>query len=167
MTRKSLDAERVALFAGSFRPFTLGHLDILERGLKLFDRVVVVCGVNISKPGGDTAAVGQDIAALLSPLKRVTVAAWDGLTVDAAAAYNAGFLLRSVRTVADYEYERSLAEVNHRISGLDTVIFMSRPEYSSVSSSVVRELASYGRDVGSFLPSESDIERLAAETNDC
>ncbi len=156
MTRKSLDKPRVALFAGSFNPFTIGHLSILRRGLTLFDKVVVVIGCNADKDT-DEATVKEHrdyLAALLSPLERVEVWSWNGLTVDAARLAGADFLLRGVRTVADFEYERNLADVNRDISGIETVILFATPSEAMVSSSLVRELARYGYDVSKYIPSE-------------
>lgn len=142
---------KVALFAGSFRPFTIGHYDILCRALTLFDRVVVMCGVNCHKACGDDSP-SQNLEAVVASLPGAELMEWDGLTVDAAKACGAQFLLRGARTVADFEYERNLADVNRLISGLDTVILLARPELASVSSSMVRELHRFGRDVSRFLP---------------
>lgn len=153
MTPKSPDIVRTALYAGSFNPFTTGHLSILRRGLELFDRVVVVIGINESKSGSCQSA--EDLAGRLREKlqygDRVEVMAWDGLTVDAAEKVGARWLLRGVRSVADYEYERNLADINRAISGIDTVILFAEPELSMVSSSMVRELRRYGRDVADFV----------------
>lgn len=153
MTPKSPDIVRTALYAGSFNPFTTGHLSILRRGLELFDRVVVVIGINESKSGSRQSA--EDLAGRLREKlqygDRVEVMAWNGLTVDAAEKVGARWLLRGVRSVADYEYERNLADINRAISGIDTVILFAEPELSMVSSSMVRELRRYGRDVADFV----------------
>ena len=153
MTPKSPDIVRTALYAGSFNPFTTGHLSILRRGLELFDRVVVVIGINESNPGGRQSADGlaDRLREKLQAGDRVEVMTWDGLTVDAAEKVGARWLLRGVRSVADYEYERNLADINRAISGLDTVILFAEPELSMVSSSMVRELTRYGRDVADFV----------------
>lgn len=149
MTRRSPETERTALYAGSFSPFTVGHLSVLRRALEMFDRVVVCVGVNCAK-----ASCRPDIEELrrkLSPLGNVEVMEWDGLTVDAAEAAGARWLLRGVRSVADFEYERNLADINRRISGLDTVVLFAEPELSMVSSSMVRELQRFGRDVSDLI----------------
>lgn len=150
MTQKSRE-ERVALFAGSFAPFTTGHLDILKRGLEIFDRVIVVKGVNCNKES-KAAALKQNLQAIIDKLPGAELMEWDGLTVDAARETGARYLLRGARSVADFEYERNLADMNRKISGIETVVLISRPELSAVSSSVVRELASFGHDVKEFLP---------------
>lgn len=156
MTHKSHDPEqqeRVALFAGTFDPFTTGHYSIVERGLRLFDRIVVAVGVNGGKCPPATAAARVDaISRVFARDSRVSVIAYDGLTVEAAEAAGARFLLRGVRSVADYEYERALADINRNISGIETVILYALPELAVVSSSMVRELDRYGRDVSPYLP---------------
>lgn len=140
--------ERIALFAGSFNPFTIGHLSILQRGLELFDKVVVMVGTNIAKHGGSETA--DNLRQRLSCLDRVEVMQWDGLTVDAARKIGAKWLLRGVRSVADYEYERNLADINREIAGIDTVILFAEPQLAIISSSMVRELQKYGRDTSRF-----------------
>lgn len=151
MTRRYHDNGRTALYAGSFNPFTKGHLSILRRGLELFDRVVVMIGVNAGKPaaGVDAAGLAERLAAL--GLENVEVMEWSGLTVDAAREVGARWLLRGVRSVADYEYERNLADINRKISGIDTVILFAEPSLSMISSSMVRELSHYGHDVSEFV----------------
>lgn len=143
-----------AFFAGSFNPFTRGHASIVERVLPLFDNIIIGIGVNAEKPGvADRAdAACRRIAALYAANPRVRVEVYSGLTVDAAKAFGANVLLRGVRSVADYEYERSLADLNRRLSGIETLLLFSLPELEYISSSAVRELASYGRDVSDMLP---------------
>ena len=147
-------SERTALFPGSFRPFTRGHSSIVERGLRLFDRVVIALGINIDKdPEGHGAAEAvREIAALYAGEPRVEVISYRGLTVDAARDCGAEFLLRGVRSVKDFEYERDMADVNRKLSGVETVLLYSLPELSAVSSSVVRELERFGADTSEFLP---------------
>ncbi len=147
---------RTAFFAGSFNPFTIGHADIVSRGLNLFDRIIIGVGIN---PAKTTAAQVRDrvksIEAVYSDEPRVTVISYDTLTADAARRSGATVLLRSVRDVADYEYERNLADINRRISGLDTVFLTARPELACVSSSLVRELRHFGHNADEFLPSST------------
>ena len=144
---------RTALFPGSFDPFTRGHLDIVHRGLAIFDRIVIAVGVNSTKPGATPADERmQAIRDAVAGLPGVEVTSYTGLTVDAATAAGACAMLRGVRSSADFDYERTLAEVNRRISGIDTVILCADPALGCVSSSIVRELRHYGRDVSEFLP---------------
>ena len=143
---------RIALFPGSFRPFTAGHADILARGLDLFDRIIIGVGVTAAKSPADTEASLEPIRRLYAAEPRVEVRAYSCLTVDFAAQCGARFLLRGVRNVRDFEYERDLADINRQLSGIESVILFSSPVLSAVSSSVVRELQSYGHDVTPFLP---------------
>lgn len=150
-TSPSSDA-RIALFPGSFRPFTRGHADIVERGLALFDRIIIAIGVNAAKPAADGEATADAIRKLYADEPRVEVAVYSYLTIDFAAQCGARFLLRGVRSMKDFEYERDMADINRQLSGIESVILFSRPEYAAVSSSVVRELESYGHDITPFLP---------------
>lgn len=145
--------ERIALFPGSFNPFTRGHASIVERGLALFDRIVIAVGVNPAKSTPETIEerLGS-IRRLYVGEARVSVVAYDGLTVDAARSHGASFLLRGVRSVRDFEYERDMADINRRLSGVETVLLYSLPELAAVSSSIVRELDHFGADISEFLP---------------
>ncbi len=148
--------ERIAVFPGSFNPFTVGHADIVRRGLELFDRIIIAVGINTAKhsDGGETSL--EPIRRLYAGNSRVEVASYSGLTVDFAAACGARFLLRGVRSVKDFEYERDMAEINRQLSGIESVLLFSKPGYAAVSSSVVRELRAFGRDVDIFLPKPDD-----------
>lgn len=143
-----------ALFPGSFDPFTLGHLDIARRARRMFDRVVISVGVNPAKVA-DEREIEQCLDAIrraVADIDGIDVMAWQGLTVDAAREAGATVMVRGVRSAVDYDYERSLAELNRRISGIDTVLLVASPEYSSISSSAVRELQRFGYDTTQFLP---------------
>lgn len=153
-------AERVALFPGTFDPFTIGHASIVERGLEIFDRVAIAIGINANKlDTSDAAARVQEIASLYDWCPRVDVGYYTGLTVDAAANVGARFLLRGVRSAKDFEYERELADINRQLSGIETVILYSLPELASVSSSMVRELAGHGRDISAYLPQKQKLRK--------
>ncbi len=158
MTRKLTENEvgsrvRIAIFAGSFDPFTVGHADIVARGLEIFDRIIVAIGVNPVKNTHHQAL--ETVSSLYADNDRVKVMAYEGLTVELVRLTGACALLRGIRSVKDMEYERNLADINMRIGGVETVFLMSRPELAAVSSSVVRELQSYGQDVSQFLPSNN------------
>lgn len=156
MTRRFPDAaERIALFPGSFNPFTLGHKSLVDRALPLFDKIVVAIGYNSEKCAADDADLSarlEAIRAIYRDEPRVEVTAYSGLTVDACRECGARWMLRGVRSVTDFEYERTLADVNRRISGIETVILYTLPEYASISSSIVRELQHYGYATDEFLP---------------
>lgn len=145
--------QRIAIFPGSFDPYTIGHASIVDRALPLFDKIVVAIGVNRNKRSFLTEEQRiRMIADLYADEPKVVVISYDGLTVDAARECGARFLLRGVRMIQDFEYEKNLAEVNRSISGLETVLLYTLPEYGHISSSIVRELISYGRDVSALLP---------------
>ena len=145
--------DKTALFAGTFDPYTRGHHALVERALALFDTVVVAVGRNLDKKC--MFSLEERVSAienLYSDNARVRVAVYDTLTMDFARSVGATVLLRGVRSVKDFEYERDIADVNMRIGGIDTVLLVSEPEYASLSSSVVRELMKYGKDVSELLP---------------
>jgi pantetheine-phosphate adenylyltransferase len=138
---------RKAIFPGSFNPFTPGHEDIVERGLAIFDEVVIAIGCNPDKPEAMQKAETNRaiIAERYGTDPRVSVIIYHGLTVDAAKENGAEFILRGVRSHSDYEYEMNMADVNRRLSGIDTVILTARPELACFSSSIFRELERYGK----------------------
>lgn len=144
--------QRTALFAGSFNPFTTGHLRIVERGLRIADRVVVAVGYNEHKGAGDTDKRVEALRRIFKNRPEVEVTSYSGLTADFARSVGADFLLRGVRGNTDFEYERNLADINLIVLGMDTVILVSEPQYAYVSSSAVRELRDNGYDVTPFLP---------------
>ena len=154
---------KTALFTGTFNPFTIGHADIVERALKLFDKVVIGIGYNPDK-GTKEGFLSPEIEARVETIRkvyendpRVIVEAYSDLTVDLAARHNAVAIVKGVRSVKDYEYERDQADFNKLLSdGLDTILFYSRPELSALSSSVVRTLEMFGKDVSKFVASPSD-----------
>lgn len=152
MTKRWPD-KKIAIFPGTFDPFTVGHLSLVERGLSLFDEIVIAIGINETKHHFFTLNERMEmIATLFKNESRVQVVSYSGLTVDAARQYNARFLLRGIRSVADFEYEKTIADVNRQIAGLETTLLFTEPEYAHVSSSIVRELLKYGQDVRPFLP---------------
>lgn len=154
MTHISTPTERIAVFPGSFNPFTVGHADIVARGLELFDRIVIAVGINPSKPGNHSDATAA-ISKIYAGNPRVSVRTYEGLTVDFARAVGARFILRGVRSVKDFEYERDMAQINSQLSGIESVLLLSRPELSAISSSIVRELERFGHNVSNFLPSNN------------
>lgn len=145
--------KKIALFAGSFNPYTRGHHAIVQRALVIFDKVVVAVGCNIGK---ESAATAEERRAAIEKVyehePRVEAVVYTGLTVDYAQSIGATALLRGVRSMKDFEYERDMADVNMRLGGIETVILISAPEYAALSSSVVRELIAYGKDVKDLLP---------------
>lgn len=147
------EKEKIALFAGTFDPYTIGHHRIVERALQLFDRIVVAIGVN-SKKRTDTGTDAriENINSIYRDEPRVEACAYEGLTVDFARKVGAQYLLRGVRNVKDFEYERDLADINLKIGDIETVFLVSEPQYAAISSSVVRELIKYNKDVSNLIP---------------
>lgn len=144
---------KTALFAGSFDPFTKGHYALLKRALTMFDRIVVGIGINSGK--NCMFSIEERVAKIekaFADESRIEVKVYDCLTMDFAKEIGADVLLRGVRSVKDFEYEREIADMNLRLGGVDTVLLISEPEHSSISSSVVRELMRYGKDVSALLP---------------
>lgn len=149
--------ERIAVFPGSFDPFTRGHASIVRRGLALFDHIIIGIGVNEQKTA--MLSVEQRIEGLrrlYAREPRITVEAYAELTVDFARRRGASFILRGVRSYKDFEYEQNIAEVNRRLSGLETVVLFTEPELACISSSMVKELAHFGKDIRSYLPDGLD-----------
>lgn len=148
---------RKAVFPGSFDPFTIGHKDIADRALRMFDHLVIGIGYNIHKVSGDSIADRMSaIRAIYCGDDRVTVEAYTGLTVDFARRCGADFIVRGLREVKDFEYERNLADTNAAISDIETVFLTARPELGFISSSMVRELTSNGYDASRFLPERTN-----------
>ncbi len=151
---------KTALFTGTFNPFTIGHADIVERALKIFDRIVIGIGYNPDK-GSKEGFMSPEIEERVTQIRkvyendpRVIVEAYSDLTVDLAERHNAVAIVKGVRSIKDYEYERDQADFNKLLSnGLDTILFYSRPELAALSSSMVRTLEMFGKDVSRFIPS--------------
>ncbi|MDH5609990.1 MAG: pantetheine-phosphate adenylyltransferase [Cyclobacteriaceae bacterium] len=146
--------ERVAIFPGSFDPFTRGHHDIVLRSLHLFDQVVIAIGHNSQKKRYfDVGEMQQHIQKTYQDTKRVRVTVYDELTANLAKKYEAKFLIRGLRNTSDFEYENSISQINKYLNQeLETVFLITRPDLSSVSSSLIREIHKYGGDVSPFLP---------------
>ena len=145
--------KRIALYAGSFDPFTRGHADIVSRGLALFDEVIVAIGTNEAKRNLYTAEQRQQqISRYYADQPRVRIVVYTGLTVTLAQELGVHVLLRGVRSSTDMEYERTLADLNRHIADMETVLLPASQRLTHISSSVVRELLHYGADVSAFLP---------------
>ncbi len=142
-----------AIFPGSFDPFTIGHYDIVLRALQIFDEIIIGIGHNINKR--NAFPLEERINAIQTAFNsepRVKVMPYDGLTVDFATEQQAQFILRGVRSIQDFEYERNIAEANKQLSGIETILLYTRPEYAHISSTLLRDLHSHGKDISQYLP---------------
>lgn len=145
--------QRTGIFVGSFDPFTIGHDAIVRRALPLFDRIVIGVGVNERKKYMYSTDVRLSaIRQIYKDEPKITVKSYSDLTVDFARREGAAFIIKGVRSIKDFEYEREQADINRQIGGIDTLFFYAEPQYESVSSSTVRELKHFGKDVSAFLP---------------
>ncbi|TRX71045.1 pantetheine-phosphate adenylyltransferase [Carboxylicivirga sp. M1479] len=142
-----------AIFPGSFDPFTVGHEDVVRRGLSLFDKIIIAVGFNSNKrdffPLEDRMQWIRDV---FVDDDRVSVEKYEGLTVEFAKEVECTHILRGIRTAADFEYERAIAQVNKAMSGIDSVFLLTTPEHTPVNSSIVRDIVKHGGDAGQFLP---------------
>lgn len=148
-----------AIFTGSFDPFTIGHAAIVKQALPLFDRIVIGVGVNGNKTCMYDPQTRVDaIARLYAEEPKVEVKQYDDLTVDFARREGACYIIKGIRSVKDYEYEREQADINRMLSGVETVLFLAVPGTESISSSMVRELMRFGMDVSKFLPKPNNCK---------
>jgi pantetheine-phosphate adenylyltransferase len=145
---------KTGIFVGSFNPFTVGHHSIVTRALPLFDRLVIgVVGDQVHKPDMPSAETRMKaISELYKDEPRIEVKPYYGLAVDFAKVENAQFIVKGVRSVKDFEYERDQADTNRMLSGVETILICAEPQYATISSTLVRELQHFGVDVSAFLP---------------
>lgn len=146
--------KRVAVFPGSFDPFTTGHENVITRSLGLFDQIIIAIGTHSQKTNHFTV---EQRLAMISDLyrsePRVVVDRYSGLTIDYAVRSGARYLLRGLRTSADFEYERAIAQVNRKMQPeIETVFLLTAPELTPVTSTIVREILRHGGDVSMFIP---------------
>ena len=148
--------ENIAVFPGSFDPFTIGHESIVKRALPMFDQVIVAIGYNSEKKGFFPIEKRIEwVSEIFKNEKKISVLKYEGLTVDFCKTVKAKYLLRGLRTSSDFEYERAIAQINKAMyDGLETVFLLTMPEHTPVSSTIVREIIRYGGDASQFLPKE-------------
>lgn len=158
---------RTAVYPGSFNPFTIGHLDIVSRALRMFDRIVIAVGYNISKPGAAEGARENIVSLnkLFADEPRIEVIGYSCLTVDIVKKLGACCIVRGVRDVADFESEKKMGDVNRMLGEVETVFLAASPQFSAISSSLVRELRHFGKDVSDFLPTREYINEILKDKN--
>lgn len=142
-----------AIFPGTFDPFTVGHESVVRRALTFVDELVIGIGVNDNKRSHyDVERRLQTIRSYYRNEPRVQVEAYTDLTIDFARRVGANLIIRGIRTVKDFEYEETIADINRKLTGIETILLFTEPELTAVSSTIVRELLKYGKDVSQFLP---------------
>ncbi len=147
-----------AIFPGTFDPFTIGHYSVVRRALTFMDEITIGIGINESKRTWfPTEKRVEMIRKLYVGEPRIKVEAYNGLTVDFARLRGAQFIIRGIRTVHDFEYEETIADINRKLAGVETILLFTEPELTSVSSTIVRELLQFGKDVSDFLPEGLEI----------
>jgi pantetheine-phosphate adenylyltransferase len=148
---------KIALFPGSFDPVTKAHVDIVKRSVSLFDKLYIGVGVNSSKAGLLTVEKREQmLRAVFETDPRIHIIAYEGLTVNFCKSIGASYMIRGIRTVSDFEYEKAIAQMNHSLEPeIESIFIVSKPGYSSISSSIVREIMRYNGDVSQFIPKEA------------
>ena len=146
--------QRIALFPGTFDPMTLGHVDIVNRSLDLFDKIIVGIGTNINKKPMYTEAQRVDwIREIYKDEPRVEARIYEGLTVNFCKKVSASYIIRGIRFVSDFEYEKTIADMNRSLDdSIETIFLTCLPMYSSVASTLVRDVIRNGGDASMFLP---------------
>ncbi|MCU0361903.1 MAG: pantetheine-phosphate adenylyltransferase [Bacteroidales bacterium] len=157
--------KKIAVFPGSFDPFTIGHEAIVVRALAIFDEIIIAVGANALKKSYFTLESREEaIRNLFSFQSRISVDHYEGLTVDYCRRKNASFLLRGLRTAADFEFERAIAQVNRVLAPeIESVFLLTVPEHSHINSTIVRDIIRSGGDASMLLPKELDIRSMKAE----
>ncbi|MEO6455907.1 MAG: pantetheine-phosphate adenylyltransferase [Ginsengibacter sp.] len=147
---------RICLFPGTFDPVTLGHIDIIDRALPLFDRLVIGIGRNTNKEPmfSEEKRLGW-LSEIYKDDPKVKTVIYDGLTINCCKKHDARFILRGIRYVNDFEYEKAIADMNRSLDGnIETVFLTCLPQFTSVASTLVRDVIKNGGDVSRFLPKE-------------
>jgi pantetheine-phosphate adenylyltransferase len=146
--------QRICLFPGTFDPLTLGHVDIINRALPLFDKIIVGIGLNAAKaPMFSAEQRLQWVSDIYASDNRVEGAVYDGLTVEYCKKIGAHFILRGIRYVSDFEYEKTIADANRTLDKtIETIFLTGEPKYTSVASTIVRDILRNGGDASPFLP---------------
>ena len=144
--------KKIALFPGSFNPFTKGHANIVSRSLNMFDEVIIGIGINSEKAQSNTEEIVQYIENIYKEEPRVKVITYNTLTADVVKKENATCIIRGIRNDVDLKYESEIAQVNYTLFKVETIFLLASPELKEISSSIVRELQKYGKKVSDLLP---------------
>lgn len=150
--------QRIAVFPGSFDPFTIGHQSILEKAIPLFDIIYIGVGVNSDKKSYFPLEQRLDwLEKIYANEAKIKIETFSGLTIDFCKQVSATYLLRGLRNTIDFEYEKTIAQMNYNISGIETVFFITSPEYSTISSTSIRDILRHGGNASKFLPKEIEL----------
>lgn len=142
-----------AIFPGTFDPFTIGHESVVKRALTFIDEIVISIGINEGKETHFPLEKRLDmIREFYKDEPRIRVISYDSLTIDLARNLDANLIIRGIRTVKDFEYEETIADINRKLSGIETILLFTEPELSCISSTIVRELLAFGKDISQFIP---------------
>ena len=154
--------ERVAIFPGSFDPFTVGHESIVKRALPLFDKIIIMIGYNSNKRSFFPIEKREQwIKEVFKNESKVTVECHEGLTVDFCKKVNARYILRGLRTSADFEFERAIAQMNKKMHPqIESVFLLTMPEHTPINSTIVRDIIFHGGDASMFLPAGLNMEEF-------
>ena len=149
--------EKIAIFPGSFDPITCGHASIVRRAIPLFDKIIIAIGVNALKSTYfDLDKRKKMIQTVFADCDKIEVQSYTGLTIDYCKEVNAKFLLRGLRTSADFEFERSIGQINKQLNAdIETVFLLTQPEHTALNSSIVRDILRNNGDVSQFIPKEA------------
>ncbi|MCH2083130.1 pantetheine-phosphate adenylyltransferase [Kordia sp.] len=153
---------KIAVFPGSFDPITVGHVDLVKRGLPLFDKIVVAIGLNSQKKYlFDLDQRKEWLEAVFADYNQVEVAHFQGLTANYCNEIGARYLLRGLRNASDFDYEKTISQLNHIVGdGIETIFLISQPEYSHISSTIVREIIKGNGDASPFIPAEVIVPKF-------
>ncbi len=154
--------EKIAVFAGSFDPFTVGHESIVRRALLLFDKIIIAIGTNTTKK--EFLSLEQRLKMIREVFEnddKIVVDHYNGLTIDYCKKVKAKYLLRGIRTAADFEYERAIAQLNKAMyPEIESVFLLTLPEHTPINSTIIREILRYGGDASRFLPEKIDLKKI-------
>ncbi len=152
--------QKVAVFPGSFDPFTIGHENIIFRALDLFDKIIIAIGIHSTKqPLLKIETRVEMVSQVFKLFEQVSVDSFEGLTVDYCRKVKATYILRGIRTSADFEYERAIAQINKKmLPTVESIFLLTSPEYTPVNSTIIRDIIRNGGDASQFLPSGIDIK---------
>lgn len=153
---------RIAIFPGSFDPFHIGHESIVRRALPLFDKIIIMIGYNVNKKSFfDIENRMKWIKQVFNGIDKVEVRIHDGLTVDFCKQVGAAYILRGLRTSADFEYERAIAQVNKKMHPeIETVFLLTLPEHTPINATIIRDIVLHGGDASQFLPKDLDMNEF-------